>query len=197
VLDTIKPIAYLKSLSLQSCGLTEIPKQVAEHTSLTALNLSNNLLTSLPNWDLSGLRKLDLSKNNLRQLFSVFRVNYWSIEWLSLQGNSDLEPLALLYECSKGHMIFQGKELHSLVPFLQEVDPHNDNHSISVYGGEPQFTYLAYSQLLLWSPNIHSIYLPRLDYILKFDLSEKAIEVTNTYFYIEKLIPHSRLVKME
>jgi hypothetical protein len=66
-LEMFKEINYI---NLDSCELTEVPKEVFKFSNLSALSLENNYLTTLPDSiiKLHGLKRLYLSNNKIKIL---------------------------------------------------------------------------------------------------------------------------------
>jgi internalin A len=76
------------ALVLSSLGLTELPPEIGQLSSLRVLNIDNNQLSSLPVaiGQLSGLQGLDLDNNQLNVLPSEFG-QLSDLRWLDLENN--------------------------------------------------------------------------------------------------------------
>lgn len=79
----------LRSLTIKSCGLTELPEEFSMLVSLEELNLSGNALKSLPHSfaSLSKLRRLNLDANSFREFPDLVK-KMPTLSHLSIDGNS-------------------------------------------------------------------------------------------------------------
>ena len=79
----------LEYLSVSSNRLEQLPNELLNpHKSLIRLNLSRNMLASLPDWisEISGLRELYVGQNRLRS-FPTIRKGFASLQTLDLSFN--------------------------------------------------------------------------------------------------------------
>ena len=78
----------LKSLTIKSCGLTELPEEFSMITQLEELNLSGNELSDLPHsfTSLRHLRRLNLD-SNIFQTFPDLVKQMKALSHLSIDGN--------------------------------------------------------------------------------------------------------------
>ena len=97
---------FLTMLNLGNNGLTHIPDNFLNNTSLTTLSLPNNQLTKLTNTTLAGvdgkLRFLDLSFNDLEELSHV---GLSAVESLFLEGTLvfSIIKLSYFYKLNSNH----------------------------------------------------------------------------------------------
>ena len=76
-----------RSIDLSNMGLTSIPADINQLTSLEAINLSNNKLTSLRGIEeLQSIREINAQNNNISQLHSELQ-DLYTLESLNLVGN--------------------------------------------------------------------------------------------------------------
>ena len=78
----------MKSLTIKSCDLTELPEEISMLTQLQELNLSGNLLSSLPHSfpTLFHLRRLNLDSNKFERFPDLIK-NMKTLSHLSIDSN--------------------------------------------------------------------------------------------------------------
>ncbi len=82
----------MKSLTIKSCDLTELPEEISMLTQLQELNLSGNELTALPHSfpALFHLRRLNLDSNNFERFPDLIK-SMKTLSHLSIDGNKFAE----------------------------------------------------------------------------------------------------------
>ncbi len=162
VLRIIKRVTRdkLEELELSGMGLTHVPREIFQLTSLTNLDLSNNDLSNLPReiFQLTSLTHLDLSNNDLSSLpREIFQLT--SLTHLNL-SNNDLSSLLpqIRQLTSLTHLDLSSNSLSSLRPQIFQLNnlTHLFLRSNSLKSLPPQIRQLTNLTHLFLSNNFLS-----------------------------------------
>ncbi|UKN03337.1 leucine-rich repeat domain-containing protein [Paracrocinitomix mangrovi] len=99
LLDSAK--FQLREVNLENCALFYLPEGVARHEKLERINASNNYISVLPYkmMHLTKLEEANFSNNKLRSI-SWLVSKWWSLKYLDVSGNKDLETEGLMLNIS-------------------------------------------------------------------------------------------------
>jgi len=128
----------IQVLQLASCNFVEIPTFIRDLDGLEFLMLSNNNITSLPNWlwKKSSLQSLDVSHNSLAGNISPSICNLKSLEFLDLSFNNlrgSIPSCLGNFSHSLENLDLNGNKFSGLIPQIymiensfQQIDPSNN-----------------------------------------------------------------------